>query len=239
MFPAPTDLPETIPALLALRRESDGDLAALVADDGTVTYADLDDASASLAARLVEAGVGSGDRVGLLAPNGVEWAVVAYAVMRIGAVLVPLSTLLRSPELVAQLATADVSHLVAAPDVRGRDHLAELEAVAPGIRAAGDAGERHAALPSLRHAWHTDAIPDASAPTALVRSLEDRVRPVDDMVVLFTSGSTSTPKGTIHTHGGALRATAAGLDARRVLHGERLYIPMPFFWTGGFGAGLL
>ncbi len=43
----------------------------------------------------------------------------------------------------------------------------------------------------------------------------------------------------IHTHGGALRATAAGLEARCVGPGERLYIPMPFFWTGGFAAGLL
>ena len=43
----------------------------------------------------------------------------------------------------------------------------------------------------------------------------------------------------IHTHGAALRAVAAGLEARCVGPGERLYIPMPFFWTGGFGQGLL
>src|SRR6185503_13349654 len=45
--------------------------------------------------------------------------------------------------------------------------------------------------------------------------------------------------GVIHTQGGALRATAAGLDARCIGAGERLYIPMPFFWTGGFCGGLL
>jgi acyl-CoA synthetase (AMP-forming)/AMP-acid ligase II len=43
----------------------------------------------------------------------------------------------------------------------------------------------------------------------------------------------------IHTHGGALAATEAGLDVRRLTRDDRLYIPMPFFWVGGFGTGLL
>ena len=65
------------------------------------------------------------------------------------------------------------------------------------------------------------------------------MRPADDMAILFTSGSRGTPKGVIHTHGAALRAVASGLECRCVQPGERLYIPMPFFWTGGFGQGLL
>ncbi len=65
------------------------------------------------------------------------------------------------------------------------------------------------------------------------------MRPADDLVVLFTSGSRGAPKGTIHTHGSALHAVASGLDARRVGADDRLYIPMPFFWTGGLAGGLL
>jgi acyl-CoA synthetase (AMP-forming)/AMP-acid ligase II len=215
---------ETVPALLALRAKADPDVRAIVADGESATYAELDAAGAALAARLVADGVVKGDRVGLLAPNGVEWAVIAYAALRIGAVLVPLSTLLRPPELAAQLAAAHVSHLVAVPEVRGRRPL-------DGLDTAG--------LPSLRAVWPTGGIPEAAAPEALVRAMEARVRPADDLTVLFTSGSTGPPKGVIHTHGGAIRATAAGLDLRGVGPGERLYVPMPFFWTGGFGTGLL
>jgi acyl-CoA synthetase (AMP-forming)/AMP-acid ligase II len=230
---------ETVPALLAHRRRAGGDVRALVGAEGAVTYAELDAASAALAARLVAAGVVKGDRVGLLAPNGIPWATTAAAVMRVGAVLVPLSTLLRPPELHAQLTTASVTHLIATAGFRGRTPLDDLEAAAPGLRAATAAGGRHPAAPSLRAVWPLDGIPEHEAPAALVEALEARVRPADDMVVLFTSGSRGAPKGTIHTHGGALRATAAGLDARCVGPGERLYIPMPFFWTGGFAGGLL
>ncbi|CUU60683.1 Acyl-CoA synthetase (AMP-forming)/AMP-acid ligase II [Parafrankia irregularis] len=236
----------TIPALLALRRRLDGAVQALVNDDEAVTFTELDDASRALAAGLVGAGVSKGSRVGLVMANGIEWATAALAVMRVGAVLVPLSTLLRPPELLAQLRVAAVTELVVVPRLRGRDYLAELETVAPGLVAHARAGRRHAAVPSLRRIWRSDELPDATSAavpsTALldvVDGLEHAVRPADDLVVLFTSGSRSTPKGVVHTHGNGLRAVAASLDCRRIGRGERLYIPMPFFWTGGFGGGLL
>jgi len=219
---------ETLPALLDVRRVEDGDLRALVTVDDALTYAELDGQSAALAARLIGAGVVKGDRVGLLAPNGIEWAVTACAVLRLGAVLVPLSTLLRPSELVEQLAVARVTHLVAVGAFRDRRYLDEL------------AGERTpTSLPSLRAVWPFDGLPTAEVSPELVVAMEARVSPADDLAIMFTSGSRGRPKGVIHTHGGALRATAAGLEARCVGPGERLYIPMPFFWMGGFGGGLL
>ena len=58
---------ETVPGLLAARRENDADRPALVTAEDAVTYRELDEASAALAAKLVVAGVVKGDRVGLLA----------------------------------------------------------------------------------------------------------------------------------------------------------------------------
>ena len=61
--------------------------------------------------RSSTAGVGKGSRVGLIMPNRVQWVQIAVALTRIGAVLVPLSTLLQPPELVAQLRVASVQFL--------------------------------------------------------------------------------------------------------------------------------
>jgi acyl-CoA synthetase (AMP-forming)/AMP-acid ligase II len=146
--------------------------------------------------------------------------------MRLGAVLVTLSTLLKPPELAAQLTVAGVSHLVVADEFRGRRYPEEVARISAG-------------LPLLRHVWTLDAMPSPSVDANLVVAMEDVVRPADDLVVLFTSGSRGMPKGVIHTHGSGLRATASGLESRCLGGDDRLYIPMPFFWTGGFSTGLM
>jgi len=220
---------ETLPALLALRASQSGVTEAVVGDGERVDYAELCARSRARAAWLLGQGVNKGHRVGLQMPNGVEWVVNACAVMRIGAVLVPLSTLLRPPELQAQLRVAGVRHLIATDAFRGRDYRDEWNDVAPET------------LPSLRNVWWSD---DLGATTgarehALVTALESCVRPADDMIVIFTSGSAGAPKGVIHTHGGALRANRAGLAARCITAQTRLYLPMPLFWAGGFAGGLI
>lgn len=233
----------TLPALLRHNRERYGDKRAIVTIDSAITHAELDAQSHALATRFAPAGIGKGSRVGLLMPNGTEWAVIAAAVVRIGGVLVPLSTLLRPPELGAQLQVADVTELIVAREFRGRTYLDDLESIAPGIVSDTQRGGRHPALPALRAIWTSDSVDDVFADHVadddVVVALEGRVTPADDLVVLFTSGSRGAPKGTIHTHGSALHAVTAGLDARRVRPDDRVYIPMPFFWAGGLAAGLL
>ncbi|OBI52510.1 class I adenylate-forming enzyme family protein [Mycobacterium sp. E787] len=194
-----------------------------------ISYRELDATTSELAAVLVEAGVGKGTRVGLIMPNGARWVQVAIAVARIGAVLVPLSTLLRPGELVAQLRTASVQFLLSVEEFRGHRYLDDLQAVPP------------LELPALRGVWPAENLARAAAGPArrIVDALTETVTAADPLVVMFTSGSSGTPKGVIHSHGSALGAVRAGLAARCITSDTRLYLPMPFFWVGGFGSGIL
>lgn len=218
---------DTVQRLLALHSAMDKPF--VIDPSSAVSYGDTDSSTTALAAALVRAGVGKGDRVGLLMPNGVEWARIAVAVMRMGAVLVPLSTLLTGPELAAQLKVASVRYLIAVEEFRGHRYHEELE---PHV----------AELPALQRIWTDDDIlalrPDRVG-VELVTAMADAVSAADTMVVMFTSGSSGTPKGVVHSHGNAIGAVRASLGPRCVRADSRLYLPMPLFWMGGFGGGLM
>ncbi len=215
--------PQTMAAVVAANATRYADKPAVIDPDSTLTHHELDVSTRALGTALVASGVGKGSRVGLLAPNSVDWVRIAVAVTRIGAVLVPLSTLFRPVELHAALRTAAVQFLIAVPDFRGNRLLDGLPS------------PRSPEFPALRAIWTTEQVLDWSPGAAS----GGHVRPSDPLVVLFTSGSSGSPKGVIHSHGGAFGAVRAGLTARCIDAGSRLYLPMPFFWVGGFGAGLL
>ena len=221
--------PQAMPALVAANAAAYRDKPVIVDPFGKLSHTELDSGTVELSAALLGAGVDKCSRVGLLAPNGVDWVRLAVALTRIGAVLVPLCTLLRPGELRTALRTAAVQFLISVEEFRGNRFLDDLP--------VGDT-----ALPALQHIWPIEQALDFPFDAASRRradALADTVRPSDVLAVLFTSGSSGAPKATVHSHGSALGAVRSSLAACCVDADTRLYLPMPFFWVGGFGAGIL
>ena len=151
----------TVPALVRRRAVEHPEKPFVVTDDDVLTYGELDRETAVVASRFAAAGVGKGTRVGVLMPNGTAWPVVALGAARAGGTVVPLSTLLRPPELAAQLHTAGVEHLVVVPTFRGRDYLADLALDLRGPRPRDRALRRRVApAPFDRRVGSRSAGPD-------------------------------------------------------------------------------
>jgi acyl-CoA synthetase (AMP-forming)/AMP-acid ligase II len=220
-------MPDTVDRLVRLRAELHGDKPMVIDPKARISYAELDETTRAMAAAFVEAGVGKGTRVGLIMPNRGQWVQIAVALTRIGAVLVPLSTLLQPPELVAQLRLASVQVLIAVEEFRGHRYLDDLAGVVDSPT-----------LPALREVWTPDGLAETHR-NQMVDAMAATVTPSDTLVIMFTSGSSGPPKGVLHSHGNALAAVRSGLTARCIDADTRLYLPMPFFWVGGFGSGVL
>jgi acyl-CoA synthetase (AMP-forming)/AMP-acid ligase II len=197
----------------------------LICDEDRLSYADADRLSAGLARSLVALGAGKGTHVGLLYPNGSAFVVGMLAAARIGAVVVPFTTFATASELREQLVHSDVAILLATSQYRGNDFGQRLAGI-------GDS------VPLLRHVL-IDAEPDSTVSEALLAALEADVDGSNPLAIVYTSGSTGSPKGVVHTHA-ALLEHQRNLNAIRGLTADdKLFCNSPFFWIGGFAFGLL
>ncbi|CAJ1508900.1 class I adenylate-forming enzyme family protein [[Mycobacterium] holstebronense] len=234
-------LAETLPQILRTQARSRGTHPLLICDTERISYADAEQRSAVLARRLVALGAGKGSHIGLLYPNGPAFVVGMLAAVRIGAVVVPFPTLSTAPELRDQLAHSDVRILLAAESYRSHDYRARLTEVLGDVDIDGAATLFSVHAPQLRHVLF-DAEHGGTTDVDILDDLEDLESGVDggdSLAIIYTSGSSGTPKGTVHSHA-ALIGHQRNLNAiRRLTAEDILFCNSPFFWIGGFAFALL
>ena len=160
---------------------SHADSAALKLDDTVVSYAALDEASARVAGMLSELGVGKGDRVGIMLPNVPYFPIAYYGVLRLGAVVVPMNVLLKRRETGFYLKDPEAKAVIAWGDFADAAQAGADEAGAHCI--VVEPGKFEAEL-----AEHE--------PLREVAGVDGS----DTAVILYTSGTTGTPKGAELSH---------------------------------------
>ncbi|OLM17459.1 MULTISPECIES: AMP-binding protein [unclassified Pseudonocardia] len=226
--------PLTAHEALARAATTAPDVEAVVTTEERITYAALAAEVTAIRAALLARGVGHGDRVGLLLGNGPRWVALFVALGSIGAVTVPVNTRFTADEIHYTLSHARVSTLVTADRVLRVDLPALLRET--GI---GDDG-RSASLPELRETVVVGQWPGWGTPwvdyLATGDGAEDRgptATPDDVVLVQYTSGTTSRPKGVLLTHR-SMCANAYFSGARMGLRpGDRFHSARPFFHVAG------
>jgi fatty-acyl-CoA synthase len=206
----------------------------IVGGDERITYAGARERVRQLARSLRRLGVSRGDKVALLMNNRAEWLLVDFAVLLLGATLVPISTWSRARELEYVLNHCDATTLVTVDRHRGQDYLAMLAEIGrPALprleRVVCASGERHEGTTALADLWElggpvTDAELDAG---------QRAVTPDDVAYILYTSGTTSRPKGVQLQHRGLIENMWNIGERQRLTPDDRLWMGISLFW--GFG----
>jgi long-chain acyl-CoA synthetase len=190
------------------------DRVAIKLDDSELSYGALDETAARVAGLLRAKGVQPGDRVGIMLPNVAYFPVCYFGALRAGAAVVPMNVLLKEREVAYYLGDSEAKVLLAWHQFADAAHAgaeqtgAECVLVEPG---------------------EFEALLERCQPTPEVAER----RPEDTAVILYTSGTTGTPKGAELTHRNLLRNVEVsvglfGLDERAVTLGA-----LPFFHAFG------
>jgi len=233
-----TDVPlldQTIPDNLDATVARFGDREALVDVQRGVrwTYREFSDRVTGLARGLLAAGVATGDRVGIWAPNCAEWTLTQYATSRIGAVLVNINPSYRTHELEYVLNQAGISFLVAASEFRSSNYAQMIEEVrgeCPGLREVVLIGTG---------SWDALVARAEEVPAERVAQIQSGLHPDDPINIQYTSGTTGFPKGATLSHRNILNNGFFVGELCRYTEQDRVCIPVPFYHCFGMVMGNL
>jgi HIP---CoA ligase len=240
------DLPATIPHAAERAASRWGDAPALIENGETWSFAQLWTECRRAASALLARGVGEGDCIAIWAPNSREWVVAAVGALTCGATLVPLNTRLKGIEAgdilrrthARLLFTVDHFLGIDFPDLLRNEALPELEEI---ILLRTSAPPREPLPPrggaEVRRMEEWSSFLDSATDGPEVDQSLARLTPDHISDIMFTSGTTGSPKGVMMTYGRVIPQAGIWIANTGLSEGERYLIVNPFFHSFGFKVG--
>jgi fatty-acyl-CoA synthase len=189
---------------------------AMIYEDRTVSYAEFAKRTTKVAARLRQAGVQAGDRVGYLGPNHPAFVETMFAAHILGAIFVPLNFRLTAPEIEYMVTDSGATVLIVAPEcAEAAQDLTDVKTIS---------------LESEYEPWLAEGSDGA---------IDVAVTPEDIALILYTSGTTGQPKGAMLSHRNLIWNTYNQLIAVDVAGDEVTLISAPLFHVAALGQTLL
>ena len=216
---------DTIPAVLRAAAAAYGAKPAYVDGDRSVSFAELLDLVRRAAEGYRARGFRPGERAALWAPNSIDWVVAALAVTYAGGTLVPLNSRYTGHEAADIVERSGATLVIVADGFLGRHQLQELRDAADlaGVRELVDIADLTALAAEPG---------DIDAVAAAVGA--------DDVAdVLFTSGTTGSPKGAMSAHRQTVGVARTWGELGGVTAEDRYLVVNPFFHSFGYKVGIV
>ncbi len=193
--------------------------------DLRLSYFELDAAVDALAAGLLGRGIAKGDRVGVWAPNRLEWMLVQYATAKVGAILVNVNPAYRTHELSYVLRQSGLRLLFSAPAFKGSDYRAMAAEVGVDAVFFGDPD------------W--EALAETPVDAGALAGRLSGLAPDDPINIQYTSGTTGAPKGATLSHHNILNNGFFVGELVSYTEQDRICVPVPFYHCFGMVMGNL
>ncbi len=211
------------------------------------TWSQLREQVEAVAKGFLALGLQCGDRVGICAPNCIEWVLVQLATARVGLVLASINPAYRTHELAHAIKLAGVRVLVTASQFKTSDYVGMLAELMPSTAGQTPAPLFDVAMPDLRYVIEIggstaparmsfDALLEAGEKVVLPPQPQDADAPIN---IQFTSGTTGAPKGATLSHRNLLHNASASAACMKLTSEDALCIPVPLYHCFGMVLGVL
>lgn len=210
-------------------REAVVDVAAGV----RLTYAELDARIDEVARGLMARNIAKDDRVGIWAPNCLEWFLVQYATARIGAILVNINPSYRTHELAFVLNHGGVKMLISAVSFRSSDYRGMIGEVRDAVDTLNDV------VFIDDPSWDTLIAGSSAIDPSAVLERSAGLTAGDPINIQYTSGTTGFPKGATLSHSNILNNGFFVGEICGYSEQDRICVPVPFYHCFGMVMGNL